>query len=136
KSNRPPTREKWAPATRSRGKDNGASRGPAWRASVDVREFTAKLRQHGWGAGTSYMLKTFARAILLLLFLLVPLQWASAQGTRCADCHLANPDAPGHLYAWERSAHGQHNVGCEACHGGDATTFESFAAHRGILNSG
>ena len=83
-----------------------------------------------------YMLKTFARAILLLLFLLVPLQWASAQGTRCADCHLANPDAPGHLYAWERSAHGQNNVGCEACHGGDATTFESFAAHRGILNSG
>ena len=83
-----------------------------------------------------YMLKTFVRAILLLLFLLVPLQWASAQASRCADCHLANPDAPGHLYAWERSAHGQNNVGCEACHGGDATTFESFAAHRGVLNSG
>jgi nitrate/TMAO reductase-like tetraheme cytochrome c subunit len=26
-------------------------------------------------------------------------------------------------------------VGCEKCHGGDATTFEPFLAHRGILNS-
>src|SRR3989304_4370387 len=59
-----------------------------------------------------------------------------AQGSRCADCHFANPDAPGHLYAWERSAHAQNNVGCDACHGGDATTFDSLTAHRGILNSG
>lgn len=79
---------------------------------------------------------SFARVILLLLLVLVPLHWASAQGSRCADCHLANPDAPGHLYEWERSPHGQNNVGCEACHGGDASTFDSFAAHREILNSG
>jgi hypothetical protein len=26
-------------------------------------------------------------------------------------------------------------VGCEKCHGGDATTFEPFLAHQGILNS-
>jgi nitrate/TMAO reductase-like tetraheme cytochrome c subunit len=26
-------------------------------------------------------------------------------------------------------------VGCESCHGGDATTFEPFLAHRGVLNS-
>jgi hypothetical protein len=82
------------------------------------------------------MCKTSGRVILLLLLVLVPLQWASAQGSRCADCHLANPNAPGHLYEWERSPHGQNNVGCEACHGGDASTFDSFAAHRGILNSG
>jgi len=88
------------------------------------------------GAETVPRLKRLAFIVLLLLLVLLPLRWASAQGTRCADCHLANPDAPGHLYAWERSAHGQNNVGCQACHGGDATTFESFAAHRGILNSG
>jgi hypothetical protein len=60
---------------------------------------------------------------------------ALAQGSRCADCHLANPDAPGHLYEWESSAHAQNNVGCDACHGGDPSTFDSLAAHRGILNS-
>jgi len=81
-------------------------------------------------------LKTLARVSVLLLLVWVPLQRASAQGSRCADCHLSNPDAPGHLYAWERSAHGQNNVGCDACHGGDPTTLDSFAAHRGILNSG
>jgi hypothetical protein len=78
----------------------------------------------------------FVGALLYTLFLLVPLEHASAQGSRCADCHLANPNAPGHLYAWDRSPHGQNGVGCEACHGGDASTFESFAAHKGILNSG
>jgi Cytochrome c7 and related cytochrome c len=40
------------------------------------------------------------------------------------------------VYAWDRSPHGQANVGCEMCHGGDPTTFEAPAAHRGILNSG
>jgi hypothetical protein len=76
------------------------------------------------------------KTLLLAAFLFVSLEWASAQASRCADCHLANPDAPGHLYAWERSPHGQNNVGCETCHGGDPTTFDSFAAHRDILNSG
>jgi Cytochrome c7 and related cytochrome c len=74
------------------------------------------------------------------LFLLVvsagqPL-WA--QGNRCADCHIANPQAdpvPEHTYDWETSAHGRNLVGCETCHEGDATTFESFLAHRGILTS-
>lgn len=75
-------------------------------------------------------------AAIWAVFLLAFTQSASAQGSRCADCHLANPDAPGHLYAWDRSPHGQNNVGCEACHGGDASTFDSFTAHKGILNSG
>jgi Cytochrome c554 and c-prime/Cytochrome c7 and related cytochrome c len=87
------------------------------------------------------MLKSLAHLLVAVVFIVIvaglaPLQQASAQGSRCADCHLANPDAPGHLYAWERSPHGQNNVGCESCHGGDATTFDSFTAHRGILNSG
>lgn len=57
--------------------------------------------------------------------------------SRCADCHFANLTAPArdHLQAWDRSAHSRNNIGCEKCHGGDATTFEAFQAHRNILNS-
>ena len=62
---------------------------------------------------------------------------AVSQQSRCADCHFSRPEAPArdHLSDWDRSAHGRNNVGCEKCHGGDATTFESFLAHRGVLNS-
>jgi len=62
---------------------------------------------------------------------------AGAQQSRCADCHFSRPDAPAadHLSDWDRSAHGRNNVGCEKCHGGDAASFESFIAHRGIVNS-
>ena len=62
---------------------------------------------------------------------------AFSQQSRCADCHFSRPDAPraDHLSDWDHSAHGRNNVGCEKCHGGDATTFESFLAHRNILHS-
>ena len=62
---------------------------------------------------------------------------ASAQQSRCADCHFANPQAPNanHLADWDRSLHGRNVVGCESCHRGNATTFESFQAHQGVLNS-
>lgn len=62
-------------------------------------------------------------------------QPALAQQSRCADCHFARPEAPGpsHLHDWDRSPHGRANVGCERCHGGDASTFESLLAHRDIL---
>lgn len=72
--------------------------------------------------------------LMSLLLLATP---AMAQQSRCADCHFSRPDAPApdHLSEWGRSAHGGNNVGCEKCHGGDATSFESFVAHRGILNS-
>ena len=58
--------------------------------------------------------------------------------SRCADCHFANPQdepAPYHLNDWARSSHGSNRVGCEACHGGNPDTFESFQAHRGVLSS-
>jgi hypothetical protein len=59
------------------------------------------------------------------------------QQSRCADCHFANLDAPArqHLNEWDLSAHGRNEVGCESCHGGDPTTFESFVAHAGIVGS-
>lgn len=74
---------------------------------------------------------------LFLTYLLLFAVPAVAQQSRCADCHFANPNAPAvdHLTDWDRSAHSRNNVGCEKCHGGDATTFEPFLAHRGVLNS-
>ena len=62
---------------------------------------------------------------------------AMSQQSRCADCHFSRPDAPAadHLSDWDRSAHSRNNVGCEKCHGGNATTFEPFLAHRDILHS-
>lgn len=55
----------------------------------------------------------------------------------CADCHFARPDAPAqdHLLNWDHSPHGRNNVGCEKCHGGNASTFESLLAHAGILSA-
>lgn len=60
---------------------------------------------------------------------------AQAQQSRCADCHFANmqPSFSHHVNEWDLSAHGRANVGCERCHGGDATTFEQTQAHRGIV---
>ncbi|HUU33015.1 MAG TPA: cytochrome c3 family protein [Vicinamibacterales bacterium] len=61
---------------------------------------------------------------------------AAAQSqSRCADCHFANPGSvsASHLSDWDMSGHGRNGVGCETCHGGDATSFEPFIAHRGIL---
>ena len=74
---------------------------------------------------------------LFLTCLLLFAAPAVAQQSRCADCHFANPAAPAvdHLADWDRSAHSRNNVGCEKCHGGDATTFESSVAHRGVLDS-
>jgi hypothetical protein len=74
---------------------------------------------------------------LTLMSLLLFATPATSQQSRCADCHFSRPEAPApdHLSDWDRSAHSRNNVGCEKCHGGDATTFEPFLAHRGILNS-
>jgi hypothetical protein len=74
--------------------------------------------------------------ILFLVLAIVRPSWT--QENRCADCHIANPQSdpvPEHTYDWEMSAHGRNVVGCEKCHDGDATSFESFLAHCGILTS-
>jgi hypothetical protein len=90
------------------------------------------------------MTKALAARIALLVTVLtgVPLL-AQSQQSRCADCHFANPpqgvftpsgDASRHLRDWDNSAHARANVGCERCHGGDATTFDSLQAHRTVLH--
>ena len=55
--------------------------------------------------------------------------------SRCADCHFAQASqfATSHITSWEVSAHSRANVGCDGCHGGNATTFEAFLAHREVL---
>ncbi|MBI3403157.1 MAG: hypothetical protein HY048_17225 [Acidobacteria bacterium] len=60
---------------------------------------------------------------------------ASAQQSLCADCHFANAGGPNplHLHEWDLSAHGRAGVGCEACHGGNPKTVESFLAHQTIV---
>lgn len=63
---------------------------------------------------------------------------AQLDRSRCADCHFANAHrepAPAHVHDWSLSPHRREDVGCENCHGGDASTFESTLAHRGILGS-
>jgi hypothetical protein len=63
---------------------------------------------------------------------------AVAQPSRCAECHFANfADVPGreHLAEWEQSPHARHGVGCEWCHGGDASTFVPGEAHKGVVSS-
>lgn len=62
---------------------------------------------------------------------------AESSRSRCADCHFANSTAASrwHLSEWDHSAHGRADVGCEGCHGGDPSTFESFLAHRGMLGA-
>jgi nitrate/TMAO reductase-like tetraheme cytochrome c subunit len=79
-------------------------------------------------------------AVIVVAALMLMAASARAQtstSSSCAGCHYANPTAPApeHLSDWEHSAHGRENVGCESCHGGDASTFESFLAHRGLLTS-
>lgn len=90
------------------------------------------------------MSATFRIALLGLAITIVAGP-ALAQQSRCADCHFANqPVNPqtaartygweSHLRDWDLSAHSRTGVGCERCHGGDATTFESFRAHRGLVH--
>lgn len=77
------------------------------------------------------------RLLLVSAFILLAMTvgFTQTQQSRCADCHFANPDAPGarHLADWDLSAHSRGSIGCERCHGGNPSTFESMQAHRGML---
>lgn len=88
-------------------------------------------------------LATVRTVLIAAALILVAAGGAPAQQSRCADCHFANPpqglstpsgDSTRHLRDWDNSAHSKANVGCERCHGGDATTFEPLQAHRTVLH--
>lgn len=74
------------------------------------------------------------RTLLILTALILLPNWTAAQQSSCANCHFANPDAPGHFYEWDRSPHGRNSVGCESCHGGNASSYDLLPAHQGVLN--
>lgn len=74
-------------------------------------------------------------ALVVSTLLVVPAV-AHAQQSKCGDCHFAqnNPPNQDHLFDWDRSPHARASVGCEKCHGGNATVFERGLAHRGVLS--
>jgi hypothetical protein len=77
--------------------------------------------------------------ILLPITLGIGMQVPTAvPANRCAACHLRlvwTRSAITHVDQWVTSRHALYRVGCERCHGGDATTSDQAAAHRGIANS-
>jgi len=79
---------------------------------------------------------------LALIALAVNAPVAQAQGSRCADCHVANAPSPipgwsgfalRHLQDYDPSPHSRRGIGCESCHGGNPNTFEKFLAHKDML---
>jgi hypothetical protein len=55
---------------------------------------------------------------------------------QCVACHAVEvlPISLGHSFDdWRSSAHGRGGVGCERCHGGDASASDAKTAHRGVL---
>jgi len=76
---------------------------------------------------------------LTAVFVGLPQAEALAQESpsRCVGCHFANPTAPArdHIESWNASPHRLNGVGCESCHGGDATSFDVVVAHRDVLAS-
>lgn len=78
---------------------------------------------------------TLLTAALLLLSLGRAAQGAW-EGNQCVACHEAErlPISLGHTFQeWHASVHARGGVGCEKCHGGDASATDAAVAHRGVL---
>ncbi len=76
-------------------------------------------------------------ALLLLAALLpaMPAPAVAGAANQCVACHRTEdlPIALGHSFAeWKASPHGRAGVGCERCHGGDATAGVADRAHAGM----
>ncbi|HZT75310.1 MAG TPA: multiheme c-type cytochrome [Vicinamibacterales bacterium] len=57
---------------------------------------------------------------------------------QCAVCHVrlvTTTSAITHTDEWLTSTHARHGVGCEKCHGGDATRADAASAHVGVVRS-
>jgi hypothetical protein len=91
--------------------------------------------------GERAMLANLARTLVVAAFVVAAPQlgWSQAAGAgQCAACHARLPggSSAGHGFAaWRGSPHAAAGVGCEACHGGDASASDREAAHRGIRRS-
>jgi hypothetical protein len=58
------------------------------------------------------------------------------EANQCVACHQVEqlPISLGHsMSEWRASAHARGGVGCEKCHGGDASAHDATAAHVGVL---
>jgi len=74
-------------------------------------------------------MKAFAPAFILGWMALT--SGASADtlpGGKCLECHLTTEDRVGEL--WQDDVHARAGIGCDACHGGDATQDDSDLAKR------
>jgi hypothetical protein len=94
----------------------------------------AASQGRGPGAARKWAAAT-GRAVILILALAVRAQ-AAWEGNHCVSCHDAErlPISLGHSFEeWRASAHARSGVGCEKCHGGDASATDAAVAHRGVL---
>jgi hypothetical protein len=86
---------------------------------------------------------TPVKILRVLCVCLAPMVAHAAQppalpSNKCAACHLQRVwtvSATTHVDEWVTSKHAAYRVGCERCHGGDATTSDANAAHRGVVAS-
>ena len=89
--------------------------------------------------GSARATVAFGLAILLPAVASAGAQVPRAAATNpCAVCHLRIAlarSALTHVDQWVTCKHAAAGVGCERCHGGDATTSDETAAHRGVKNS-
>jgi nitrate/TMAO reductase-like tetraheme cytochrome c subunit len=85
--------------------------------------------------------KAVALTHLLLVGAIVAPGGAAAQTQRtnqCVACHQTLPERSqaGHSFAsWRQSRHAVAGIGCDACHGGDASAADTARAHRPMVRS-
>ncbi len=82
-------------------------------------------------------MRYFIHALVIMIF---SAGTAIAVENQCVVCHSriseSSADHPSHSMAeWQKSVHAQHQVSCDACHGGNPREARKEAAHVGILGS-
>jgi nitrate/TMAO reductase-like tetraheme cytochrome c subunit len=98
---------------------------------------------HGAGARTTR--GWFAASLLPVLLLMWIAPWGSARasetGDSCVDCHsdprflVTNKKLYDYFQKWQDSIHGQEEVTCVDCHGGNPSAARKDAAHAGDLEA-
>ena len=76
-------------------------------------------------------MKVFALTLSLLVLLVIP-SMADKESEKCVSCH--KKESPAIVMEWERSRHGQSDVGCIECHGADKADVDAWA-HEGATIS-
>jgi hypothetical protein len=77
---------------------------------------------------------TFLRVLTIVCFLAAPLS-AAWEENQCVQCHQTEklPISLGHSFdEWRASNHARAGVGCEKCHGGDASVMDEGKAHQDV----